>query len=141
LDGSDSPAELVAIKVVLELVDIVRQPAKELAGELDALRFGELFRKLEYFGQAIRRHSWIMRAVCGSVELQQWAVAQWLDRKVGGRARARVKHAPARAVAALLRDTERASDASLVERLGLPTAMQGRAALSELRASLWSAAA
>jgi hypothetical protein len=63
-------------RIVAELVEVVRQPAQELAGELDTLVLGQLFRKLEYLCQAIGRHGWIMRARRQPVE-QSPAHARW----------------------------------------------------------------
>jgi hypothetical protein len=67
-----------------------------------------------------------------------WSVARWLDTRLDAGARGRVRQAQARAVEALVREAACEPDASLTERLGVPTVHQARAALSELRDSLWT---
>ncbi len=67
-----------------------------------------------------------------------WAVAKWLDTQLDAPARARVERARAEAVEALMQSFELEPDAALTRRLGFPDAAQSRAALNELRSSLWS---
>jgi len=67
-----------------------------------------------------------------------WAVAQWLASQLDADARHRVHDAQEQAIASLMNDAAREADASLTERLGVPTASQARAVLAELHAILWS---
>jgi rubrerythrin len=67
-----------------------------------------------------------------------WAVARWLEHQLDADARRRVREAQEKAVAALTREAAHEPDASLTERLGVPTASQARAVLAELQANLWS---
>jgi hypothetical protein len=67
-----------------------------------------------------------------------WAVAQWIEPRLDGDERRRVREARAQAVATLMRDVAHEPDQSLTDRLGLPTASQARAVLADLKANLWS---
>jgi hypothetical protein len=66
-----------------------------------------------------------------------WAIAAWIDTKLGTRARARVRRARAKAVAALTRGVAAEPAPEVREELGLPTAAEARGVLEELLASLW----
>jgi hypothetical protein len=67
-----------------------------------------------------------------------WAVARWLESQLNADARGRVREAQSKAVAALVHDATYEPDASLAERLGVPSASQARAVLATLKATLWS---
>jgi hypothetical protein len=67
-----------------------------------------------------------------------WAVATWLEPRLDAAARRRVREAQANAVASLMCDAAHEPDETLTERLGIPTASQASAVLTELQASLWS---
>jgi rubrerythrin len=67
-----------------------------------------------------------------------WAVARWLDARLDQDARDRVAGAQSEAIETLERETTRDPDPLLQQSLGIPSAPQARAAIAELRASLWS---
>jgi hypothetical protein len=67
-----------------------------------------------------------------------WAVARWIEPQLDREQRRRVRDAQEQAIAALVSDAAFEPDASLTERLGVPTASQARAVLTVLLASLWS---
>jgi hypothetical protein len=67
-----------------------------------------------------------------------WAVAAWIDGQLDDGARARVKAARDRAADGLLRETAVEPETAIAQRLGVPTAVEARAMLQSLRASLWS---
>ncbi len=67
-----------------------------------------------------------------------WAAARWLSPKLDAEARYRVREAREQAIATLMRDAAHEPDASLTERLGVPSASQARAVLADLNANLWS---
>jgi hypothetical protein len=67
-----------------------------------------------------------------------WAVARWIEPRLDLDGRRRVREAQERAIATLMRDAAHEPDASLTERLGVPSAAQARAVLAALQATLWS---
>jgi hypothetical protein len=89
-------------------------------------------------GQVRRALKRIARDETGHAELS-WAIARWIEPQLDPDARRRVREAQEHAIATLMREAVREPDASLTERLGIPTASQARAVLAELKASLWSA--
>jgi Rubrerythrin len=69
-----------------------------------------------------------------------WEVARWVDERLDAADRRKVREARKQAVDALVREAAEEPDASLVMRLGIPSAAQACAALDELNRSLWSTA-
>jgi rubrerythrin len=67
-----------------------------------------------------------------------WALARWLDEKLDVAARERVRRERDAAVEALLGELAAEPDPALVRELGMPTGAEARAAVEDLRASLWS---
>jgi rubrerythrin len=70
-----------------------------------------------------------------------WAVARWLDLQLDESARGRVRGARDGAIETLSREVATEPDRTLETELGLPSATQARAVVTELHRSLWSAAA
>jgi hypothetical protein len=66
-----------------------------------------------------------------------WAVAGWIDGRLDGRARARVRRAQARAAEGLVRSASQPRDAAVVAELGLPTPVEAHALAIALASSLW----
>jgi hypothetical protein len=67
-----------------------------------------------------------------------WAVAEWLETRLSAEERAQVHEARTRAADALFAELATEPDGDLARRLGLPSAVEARAILDRLRASLWS---
>jgi hypothetical protein len=67
-----------------------------------------------------------------------WAVAHWLEKRLGAPARARVRQARNDAGRDLVRTMSREPPRELVEELGIPAARHARAMAEDLRAALWS---
>jgi hypothetical protein len=67
-----------------------------------------------------------------------WAVARWIEPRLGSDGRRRVREAREQAIAALASDAAHEPDAGLTERLGVPSALQARSVLTDLKATLWS---
>jgi hypothetical protein len=128
--GAVRPIEQMAIENVVE--GCVRETFGAAVAIIQAQRASD--------GRARRAMKPIARDEMRHARLS-WAVAAWLDTKLDGRARARVRRARAKAVEALMRSVavEQAPDVS--KELGLPTAVQARVVLEQLQASLWSLSA
>jgi hypothetical protein len=107
---------------------------REAFGAVVAMRQAVRARSGEVRG-AMRR---IAREEAGHAALA-WALARWLDEQLDAEGRARVREARGRAVEALAREMDQEPGDRRVAELGLPTAAEARAAIGELRASLWAA--